>query len=308
MSWRNYKNKIGKLNSLYTILLWGLPMKEQIDLLYKELLKINKFVKDSYKKKKANDVIYTFLKYIENIYDREDIVNGIFFIDVNIDEFILTKNEINVCKEWKIDNLILKYNDRFEIDYLDDLLYNLEYTNVIHLNKKILCHLYYNPTKIKQINKIEVSSVEEVDEYIKLLDNGVIHGLSSFIKRINNKSWDIYSKKLDKDKILNIIKTNKALIIHKQLEENVLNNLTNPKYNNLFVFGKKKINKAIQNSMLKELYITKKLKNILIKNISKEKLNFKIYELIRLKKNDITNIFIKNYDGLIGVYYYPQTI
>ena len=56
--------------------------------------------------------------------------------------------------------------------------------------------------------------------------------------------------------------------------------------------------------MIKKLFISKKLIKSLKKNISKEYLNF---EIIIIKKNsngDIGDIFLKNYEGIIGIKYY----
>ena len=60
--------------------------------------------------------------------------------------------------------------------------------------------------------------------------------------------------------------------------------------------------------MLKELYITKRLKHKLEKNFSSDKLNFKIYQINKIESGDVADTLIKNYDGLIGVYYYPQSL
>lgn len=308
MSWTNYPNKTGKLNSLYTILLWGLPTFRQIENLHKELEIINKFVKNPYKRKRANDKIFNFIQYIEESYTVDEIINAIFFIDDTIKCFNLIKKEISVCQNWEINNIIMKYNDSFEIDYLYDLLYNIKLTNVIQINNKVLHHFHYNTTKIKKIKKIEIFDLNHVENYINNIDCGIIYGISSYLKKINNNKWIIKSGKMTKEQILEIMLENEVTVIQQKLETEVFNNLTNPKYNNLFVFGKKNVQTAIDDCLLKELYITKKLKQKLEKNISKDKLNFTIYQLAKLKNNDITDVLIKDYGGLVGVYYYPQNI
>ena len=80
MSWKDYKNEPGKLNSKYTFLIWGMNVKDVIHVLYDELKKLNKLIKDSYKRKKANDVIYNFIQHLED-FNSEDMINSIFFVD-----------------------------------------------------------------------------------------------------------------------------------------------------------------------------------------------------------------------------------
>ena len=76
----------------------------------------------------------------------------------------------------------------------------------------------------------------------------------------------------------------------------------------MFVFGKKDVVKSINNCMLKELYITKRLKHKLEQNFSSDKLNFTIHQIIKIKSGDVADTLIKNYGGLVGVYYYPQIL
>ena len=80
--------------------------------------------------------------------------------------------------------------------------------------------------------------------------------------------------------------------------------MSNPAFDNKFLFGKKEVPNGILDYMVKKLYITPSLMRQLRKNISKDYLNFEILEIDSLESGDIGDNFIKDYDGIIGLKYY----
>jgi hypothetical protein len=89
--------------------------------------------------------------------------------------------------------------------------------------------------------------------------------------------------------------------------EKKLGDIKNPNTNiDLYIFGKIKyeIKEAVESYMVKELYIDNNKIEKLREIIPEEFLNFKIIPIKSLENCDIASLFIKDYNGIMGIKYY----
>ena len=75
-------------------------------------------MKDSYKRKLANDLVYNFKCHVEN--EQNSQINKIYLVSCDeINEFELTKKQINILKEYNKPKFFYKTSDKFMIDYME---------------------------------------------------------------------------------------------------------------------------------------------------------------------------------------------
>ena len=197
----------------------------------------------------------------------------------------------------------MESSDKFKIKYLKNLFNEDKVKLIFEINSNDVNLIELDKVKSRLLNKIKVNNYNEILDLIEKNNPKIIHGIGSTLKKIKGSSY-IYYKKLSNEEIINII--NKMEIEESQdiLKNEVLNQLSNPAFDNKFLFGKSEVPDGILDYMVKKLYITPSLLRQLRKKISKDYLNFEIIEIDSLENGDIGDIFIKQYDGIIALKYY----
>ena len=313
MSWiKEQANKSGKM--LYIALYHSLTSDEIVKSIKKMLKKINLKMKNSFKRKLANDRLFrletTIIKTWEN--SEKEIVNSIFFItDDKLEYYPLTKTELSVCKLWNISKEIIKYDRDFDIEYFENLLNPNNYHHVFSLDKMSLKYIHISKYKQRVIRTFKISSAnseKNLEEKCKLeskLGNihYILHGCSSLLKKVNNINMTVFTKQLSNEAILKFFFTRIMRKNHLQLKK-YIDYISRPDKSDLIIFGKKEISEAITNQMINILFITPKLLNGLKNKISPDYLNFQIIKVSRIEKCDIFQTFVKDFNRLLGVLYY----
>lgn len=300
MSWEEI-NESGKL--YYTILIYGKLVNDVKKKLLDDLDKVNKRMKDAYKKKIINNRLYQIIKVLDSQFKDNDILNCIILSGRNLNYFTLSQNELKLCNKWNIKNFYIEYDDKFRIKYLKNLFSENKINLIFEFNGDVINIIELDKVKSRFIDKINVDNYNEILDLIEKNNPKIIHGIGSTIKKLKDLN-NVYYKKLSSEEINDII--NKMEINESQniLKKEVLNQLSNPAFDNKFLFGKKEVSNGIMDYMIKKLYITSSLMRQLRKNISKDYLNFEILEVDSLESGDIGYIFLKDYDGIIGLKYY----
>ena len=299
MNWKDVNEK-GKL--YYTIMTYNLKVEEIIQKINDKLNKVNNNMKNNFKKKIINQRLYPILEYLKDK-KIDEVLNIIILSGKDLNIFNLNKKELIICNKWNLSNFYFESDERFKIVYLKNLL------NENHLH--IVFEIENFHLKILELDKvksriIQNKNIDNEDEFKKITDKlkpKFIHGSGSFIKKLKFLE-NIYYKKLTKEETVEKIKEIEIIKNQNILQNEVLSQLQNPNLMNKFLFGKTEISKGILEYMIQKLFITKKLFNSLKKNIESEYLNFKIIIIDKLKNGDIGDIFIKNYDGILGIKYY----
>lgn len=301
MSWKDCK-KSGKI--FYTILTYNKSVSEIINKIKDDLDKVNKRVKDSFKRKIINERLYPLIKLLESSYKGHEILNCIILAGNELHNFELTKDELNICKKWELKEFFITYDDKFKIGYLKNLLSEEKINLIFELNNENLKIIEMDNLKSRIISKNKIENQANFIELCNSQKPKMIHGSGSFIKKIKKSNDNIHLKKLGNNEIIDII--NKLEIESSQniLKMEVLDQITNPSFEDKFLFGKKEVGNGILDYTIKKLYITPSLWRQLKKNTPSEYLNFKVLEVDKLESGDIGDKFISDYSGIIALKYY----
>ena len=299
MNWKDINEK-GKL--YFTIMTYNLKVEEIIQKINNKLNKVNTNMKNSFKKKIINQRLYPVLEYLKDK-KIDEVLNIIILSGQELNIFNLNKTELILCNKWNISNFYFESDERFKIGYLKNLLSENNLHIVFELDSVHLKILEIDKVKSRIIQNKNIENEDDLKKINDKLKPKLIHGSGSFIKKLKFTK-NIYCKKLTKEKIIEKIREIEVIKNQNILMNEALNQLQNPNLMNKFLFGKEEISKGILEYMIQKLFISRKLFNSLKKNIEIEYLNFKIIIIDKLKDGDIGDIFIKNYDGILGIKYY----
>jgi hypothetical protein len=314
-----YNNINEQNDTLLSILIYKKTVAEVLNYFSAQLERARN-ITNPLKKNIINNRLYNFIKFVETKYDNENmIINNIFLINDKILEYQLKESEINILIEYDIIKLYMKFDNVFHIDYFYDLLYNLKFIYVMKVNSADCIIYKCNKNKEKKLSQQKISDFKSIillcdkirlDETYK----DIIYIISTstpstlnfnkghdpkniiFIKNSifsRNEIYDLYEKEIYK-------KNNIEL-------EKRMNELNNEKTNtDLYVFGKLKdvVKDYIETYSIKELYIEEKKIKRLKEITEADCLNFKIIPIISLEEGDIASVFIKNYNGILGIKYF----
>jgi hypothetical protein len=276
--------------SLFSIMIYNISKEIFLKDLNDKLKKIQE-IKNSFKKKKLNDRLYKFIQKIE--LDNKDIYNNVFLISDDILSFNLTKKDFIILKEWNVNNYMFMYDEYFKLEYLKDLLTNINFYDII-----------INNTHFKgNLNKKKIIKDKPSLEYLKTLSVPFFY-CGKLPKDMNNKnmienlnvltSWNDAIELINKTEI-----KNENIKLQTFLDED-----NKDKY-----IYKDEIFDEIENYNIKILYVHKEIKELFLDEIKKrnliQNLNFEINYINTIKGiSDSSNILLIDYCGYIGLKYY----
>lgn len=300
----NYKSS-GKSGSHYTIYLYDYTIEDVLTFFSKKLDFVNKSLKDKFKKKMANDIIFTIKTELENgSWPKK--FNYFILANQKGCEFIpFSKSDLKIAEEWRISKMMFDFDSKFKIKYLKKLFSTDINIINFHFDNKKLVVKYVDFMKEKIIEKTTVDQYENI--YSKFSKEEVIYtGLSSYLDKIikrepKKKEYLIRKKNVQNDDIIDL---HSALVESKnniRLERDIIGNLSNEKISHKFLFGKKEITEHISGMTIKTLYIYESIYNKLYQKLCKtgeeSLINFEV--IIFKEKNTL-----ENYGGMIGEKYY----
>ena len=202
--------------------------------------------KDNVKKKYLNDRVYSLVEHFKNALP-EDVITNVYLLGKRIDVIPLTKQHIATLNEWSVPTFIFRNGEFFDIDYVQALLFDVEYHDTIRIANKHLTHVQLNTTKRRTVFEREVGADFDLEEYIGKSTKGVclIHGVSSITK--NTKPTDkllVFTKQLTEEQIFDEYTKNAMLQVHAEVQD-MFNHLANEKMMHRILIGKD-IQKAIK--------------------------------------------------------------
>ncbi|MBA42868.1 MAG: hypothetical protein CMF62_02525 [Magnetococcales bacterium] len=297
----SFREQRDKFNSLFTIVVRNIDYEDLLDKLKHQLSLINS-IKDKFKKKYLNDRLYSLIENLESIITPPKTFNKIYLVGSSLHEFNITDEQNTYLTDWNIKDFIFRSGEYFDIDYLEDILENYNYKNVIEINNNNVEHSLITKEKRKRI--FNTSSKEfKLDEYLDTIkDFCVVHGVSSLIKNCKNDKHHLLNKKLEKETIFEIFDKDITLKNFIKLDM-MYSHIKNEKMMNRVIF-KKNIPNAIKNFLVKELYVSSEMFDKVKNKFSSEELNFEIIEIKTLENGDSGDILKKDYNGVIGLSYY----
>jgi hypothetical protein len=318
---KKFINIRNTLDVLYTILIYNKSVSSILNDIEEQRIKA-KNISNPVKKHKIMERLFLFENYLNNNYNPDrntnnEFINSIFLIDETVYRYDLTTEMLNIAKEYNMRNYFTKIDTFFHIEYLIDFFTNFYFIYHLKVNKNEATLTKMNKNKEKEIynsKSITESGFNDLCNRIRseynykenIFVSGNSPALFGKISNINinkniilknenlsrNDVWDLYENELMK---LNIVELDKRII-----------ELNNPKYVDLYVFGKLKveIKEAMECYSLKELFIEEKKLEKLKEFVGPEFFNFKIYIIRALEVGDSACNFINSYNGIMGIKYY----
>jgi hypothetical protein len=290
---------IDPTQTLYTIITYNVSHKkinEHID----HRLQLAKKMTPSKKKTHIFSRLNMFKEHIATLETAESL-NSIYFVGTHVDRIPLEPEWKKILVEWGIENIIFKYGETFEVDYVKSLLTDLTSHDVIYVKNNEYTHILLNKTKKKNQFTCESKSFNLLD-YLKnnVTKKAIIHGQSSILKDLKSHVHLVYTKKLSDQELLEIFYQDHMKIVNEKLQD-YLSRIDNPK----LVFGSE-ITQKINEKCLQQLYCSQSYYDTIISKLESEYLteNFEIYIVDSLQKGDPGDRLLKDLCGAIGVSYY----
>tara|TARA_B100001093_G_scaffold520097_1_gene612661 strand:- start:2326 stop:3252 length:927 start_codon:yes stop_codon:yes gene_type:complete len=299
---RNEKERIS-----YSILTHSTINEDLIENLKKKLENINKKLKDPYKKKIINDRIFSLITNLESSFPQKEEINYIFLVNSSIHKISMSKNDLKFCKLWNIPKLILDYDDHFNIEYFCNLFSLSLIRTVFRFSKSDYQVIEIDSTKNRIVSSHTGIDEDNIKSNVQKFKPDLLYGQNQILKKLIA---------LEKDGILvdmrNIsFEEVNELIQRKNIKENqelfkkeFIDNLNNPSEVDKLLFGRNEVVDAINNYMVKKLFINPKLYSILTQSIDSSVLNFDIRIVQPLDPGDYGQQLNKDYDGIVAIKYY----
>jgi hypothetical protein len=292
-----YKSIKDKYESLFTVMIYDMKVNDLIDKLNDQLKKIQN-INNKFKKKYLNDRLYNFILYLKE----NGAKNSIYLVHKEVEHIKLTKKKVKILREYGIKNYIFLFDNYFHIEYLKKLFTDFKFYDVIEFDRNSCSHYIINSTKRKVIKSIDCKDV--INYVDKLNRKCLLHGTNTILKNLNINHY-IFNKKLHKDDIINIFIKEEMKVNHIKLEK-CLNMFTNEKELDKLVYGKieKDIKEAIEYYKVKQLFVHKNIIDKVKSIASVDCFNFDLIEIDKIEDNDISDILLNQYNGVIGITYY----
>lgn len=304
MDLEQFKEIRDKFESSYTIIINGLSVENTISTLYKKLDTINQ-MKDNVKRKYLNDRIYSLIEHFST-FAVDDILHNIYLLGATLNIIPLNKTHMQTMSDWSVPAFIFRNGEYFDIEYIQTLLLDESYYDIIKIMNKQVTHIHLGKEKRRSMFDQNVSSDFDLATYIKENVKGkcLVHGVSSLTKSFKPINTDIlvFPKALTDDQIIQEFHKAAMYKIHEKVNE-LLGYIQNEKMMHRVLTGKD-IQKAIQYSQIETLYCSTKMINKILSKVPKDLQTFKIVEVSSLEKGDAADILENSYMGLLGLTYF----
>lgn len=298
MNLEKFRDVKGKCKSLYTIVVRNMKKEEFMEELVHKM-NVLKNVRDTYKKNKRSEILYSFMKYIE-VKQFKSGYNHVFLVGKDIGVIKLTKKVLHILNNFQVPKLIFKNENYFEIDYLNDLFYDVNVKDVLHVRNDNLNHYQLNSTKKKLVTTVNLKNTKLTEYLSNIPEKCLIHGVSVHLKNLKVEHF-VFSKYLHNTEILDVFLKEEEMKKHCELED-CFRMLDREDQMEKVVYGDK-IVEAITNYMMGKVFCTEKMAKKLNEKME-DYINFPIVIVKSLKKNDIADKLDRDYRGIIGVKYY----
>ncbi len=305
-----YVHKKGKSDSMYIYVLYMCHREEIIEHIKKQIEYVNR-IADVYKCKLFASRYYSFRETIETMtLEDDDMINMVFFIDDCVNSHLLTGENMRILKKYNHQTISCKYDDHFDLEFLEDLLFNDQPYNVYKITNNKVDFVQMTRTKKQIMETRESKNLDLVDFINATLPSGgkyLLTGISGKLKGFQDpRSYCVINKELKMQDLMNMID-------QIDQEDNLiafdadLSMLHDPKQSHKVVF-KKNLNEKIVNGQLARLYIEEKIHKKFMDNAKKNAIDL-IFKIIiidsRLKSfNEGREKIIEQYGGVCGISYY----
>lgn len=302
---RNEYTVSGRSNSMYVYVLFNCT-QEKIKEHIKKQIEIIDRVSDSFKRRLFLSRYHLLRDYIES---REDLIyNHVFFIGDSINSHELSKDNLTVLSKYSHSEISFKYDDHFDLDYLEDLLFNDSPYHVFRVDSNKIDYLHLTKTKKVVISSKEskpLDIMEFINSTILPKSRYILYGLSSKLKDISDvRAYTVINKYIKDEELIEMIdridQEDKLIELITDLKM-----LQDSKHLHKIVLKKDILSKIDQ---LEKLYIDKSMCDKFKENMIKKgfDINFKIIVIDSKIKSfiEFRERTLDSYGGVVGVAYY----
>lgn len=291
-----YKSLSDKADSMYTVVTNGVTGQELVDDFYQRLAKIKK-MGDGVKRKYLNDRMYSIIQYLEA--RKEETLNCVLLVGKEIHEIPLSKRQRGILTEFRVPTLVIRNDRQFDVSYLEDLLNNTDYYDVIQVKNNILKHFQITKTKRRLVTTIEKKGMN-IEEYLPVSKQIIIHGVSSALKNLKT-AHPVFKKHLTDHEILDYFKTRTMKKLHDRLVQEMF--IPFQRADDKILIGKDLVF-AINEMRVKTVFCTKKKFKKLKETFSPDLLNFEMVIVKSMDTGDPADQLKRDFMGVIGIAYY----
>ena len=306
-----YFHKTETTESLITLCIYDTPLDTAITFFQGQLDKSHK-ISNPVKKSRIQSRIASLLKYWTDIYGADGSgisLHSIFLLDDSLKEIPLTEEQCAISRTYSMPPLFIKMTTTFYASYLWDFFTNFKFIYSIKVTKTNAELMEFNQHKERLLEKRTCASEGDIAELLAPYKGSPVILWGAFTFPYKGGANTIIRRgetDMNRQKLYALFQKQEMEKNHALLKKR-LDDLQNPKTNlDLYLFGKLKmeIKDAVENYLLKELYIEssrlEKLKNCVDSCV----LNFTIIPIDSLEEGDVASTFIRDYNGLMGIKYF----
>lgn len=296
-----FKDQRDKFLSMYVVVIHNLTGQEVIDALYSELEALKK-IKDTYKRGYVNDRIFSLVTEFKSNRKTEDVINEVILLGSVIENFSLTAEEKAVLEDFHVPSFVMRHGEYFDLDFLQDLLYNTDFDEVIKVRNNRLTHFQMTPTKQRVVGRLEEKPLD-VEKYVKENVNrpALIHGVSSALKGLKFGQHTIVGRELSEEQVWRELTRLRMIERLSQLHD-VFETFSNPTTQHKIVVGKP-LRESIKTHQVERIVATSEVANK-IREKFKKYLNFQLIEVVDIDNNADVKRLEADFGGAIGVKYF----
>tara|TARA_B100002019_G_scaffold262203_1_gene249483 strand:- start:31 stop:963 length:933 start_codon:yes stop_codon:yes gene_type:complete len=302
---KSFKNERERYS--YTILTYSYKNEDLIDTLKKKLENMNKKIKDAHKKKFINERVFSLISNLESAFKLNEEVNGIFLVNSKINKILFSKDDLNFCKNWSLPKLTFDYDDRFDIEYLTKLFSTDAIKTVFKFSKSDYQVLEIDSTKNRKIGTHTGIEEDHINFMVQKHKPSIIYGQNQILKKLTGLEKEgiiVDMRNITNEEVIEMINQKNIKENQEQFKKEFLDNLNNPSESDKLLYGRNEIIEAINNYMVKKLFINPKLYNILLDNVEDSVLNFDIIIVQPNQPGDYGQQLNKDYGGIVAIKYY----
>ena len=302
----NYKNKVGKKDSLITFMVYNITVQKWIDELYHQLEKC-KLMKNAYKRKEVNDRLFGLISFLkENYSDTNQKIHAICLLNEELYFMIIPRKFRFKLEEYGIRNMSYYRDDFYRIDILEDIFYNIDYKHYVKLTPKDMVYSIGTEWKEKQMLKKAIHTKKELEYELNNIrlgkTHGIIYGKNMLLKKLDIlPKWNIINENLNRKELIDKFEklefetNNKLLSIIFEMIE---------KADDKLIIGKRDMVEALNNFMVKDVFCVSSKMKELMNLAEKECYNFKVTKIGSLENGDPASVIGQCYGGYVGIKYY----
>ena len=304
-TFEKYRNSGSKFESNFTIIAYKLPINSFVEKIQHQLNLIN-LMSDRFKKVYLYTRLNNFKEYIKNKFETETHITNIFFVGQETNAIDIIDSWKLVIEKFDVESYIFRHGEYFDIAFLQSLLTDDKFYNVVVILPNKLSVFQHNPSKRKQVNQIQVPKLPELITYLKTIKGQcIIHGTSNILASLSTSN-ELDSNVIIKTKILGCNDLNDIFRNSEDTKNSAqldiwMQRILHPEYGKRLVFGKD-IEKKIIEMQIETIFCSQEMGDKINKRVPDHLKKFKL--IVIRPCDDPSKKLCADFNGILGITYY----